>query len=100
MRLKEIRSEFKYTQKQVAQAIGVSEVNYNRYELEKVKIDIEKLLKLANFYGVSLDYLCGRQYNNNVGYIPDEKKEAVKKLLALEDVKFEKADSYIDALLD
>ena len=40
------------------------------------------------------------KYCNNVGYIPDEKKEAVKKLLALEDVKFEKVDSYIDALLD
>ena len=100
MRLKEIRKAYKYTQKQVAEAIGESEANYNRYELGKVNIDVMKLIKLADFYGVSLDYLCDRQYNNNVGYIPDERKDLVRKIIKLDEKSFEKTEGYVSALLD
>lgn len=100
MRLKEIRRSFGYTQKQVAEAIGESEVNYNRYELGKVNIDIQKLIKIADFYDVSLDYLCDRQYNNNVGYIPDDRKDLVKKIIKLDEKSFEKTEGYVSALLD
>ena len=100
MRLKELRKAKGITQKDVAIAIGETEVNYNRYETEKVNIDIKKLIKLADFYGVSLDYLCEHQYNNQIGYVPDEKRDIVHKLLKLEDSKLEKVEGYITALLD
>ena len=100
MRLKEIRKANGYTQKQVAEAISESKANYNRYELGKVNIDITKLIKIADFYNVSLDYLCDRQYNNNVGYIPDERKDLVKKIIMLDEKSFEKTEGYVSALLD
>ena len=100
MNLKELRLSSKKTQQEVAEYLNISQVTYGRYELGKNEPNIETLKKIADFYNVSLDYLCDRQYNNNVGYIPDEKKNAVQKLIKLENVKFEKAEAYISALLD
>jgi len=100
MKLKEIRMSKKLTQKQVAEAIGESEVNYNRYENEKVNIDIIRLIKLADLYNVSLDYLCDHPYNNQVGYIPEEKRELVKKILMMDEKYIDKVDGYVSALLN
>ena len=58
MKLKTLREQQGLTQKQVAQKIGIPYYNYNKYELEKVNIDNKTLCQIADFYGVSLDYLC------------------------------------------
>ena len=58
MKLKILREQQGLTQKQVAQKIGIPYYNYNKYELEKVNIDNKTLCQIADFYGVSLDYLC------------------------------------------
>lgn len=48
------------TQKEVAAYIGISQNNYSYWENGKVKIDNESLQKLADFFGVTTDYLLGR----------------------------------------
>ena len=75
--LRELRLKTKYNQTEFAKLVDIPRINYNKYELGQVKPDISILIKIANFYNVSLDFLCGRQYNNNVGYIPDDRKDAV-----------------------
>ena len=60
MNLKKIRIKHNLTQKEVAEKINTNRVNYNRYELEKGEPDITTLIKLADFHGVSVDYLIGR----------------------------------------
>ena len=60
MKLKALRKEKNLSQKEVAQIIGTSDVNYNRYELEKVNIDLNSLIKLADFHNVSVDYILNR----------------------------------------
>ena len=98
--LKELRLNTKLNQTEFAQVLGIPRVNYNKYELGQVKPDIDILIKIADYYGVSLDYLCGRQYNSSIGFVPDERKEAIKKIISLEDRQFEKVNSYVDGLLD
>jgi len=61
-KLKEIRQENNYIQATVADALNVSRVAYNRYENNKREISIQLLIVLADFYNVSLDYLCGRDF--------------------------------------
>ena len=58
--LKRFRKEFKVTQKQAAIAANSSERNYQDYEYGKVVPSATVLIALADYFDVSLDYLCGR----------------------------------------
>ena len=61
MGLKEIRNNRKLKQKQVADALGCSAVVYSRYETGDREPSIETLLRLADVFGVTVDYMLGRQ---------------------------------------
>lgn len=60
MRLKKLMAETGVTQKQVADAIGVTEPAMNHYINGRREPNIEMLCKLADFFHVSVDYLVGR----------------------------------------
>lgn len=57
---KKVRTERNLTQKQTAEGIGVTEQAYQKYEYGKVVPSATVLIALADFFDVSLDYLCGR----------------------------------------
>ena len=59
-RLKMLRKDRGLTQKQVADALKITEVSYQRYEYGSVRPRIEMLIALADYFDVSLDYLVGR----------------------------------------
>lgn len=59
-RLKECRKEKGYTQMQVAIYSDITERAYQNYELMMREPKIEILVRIADFFDVSLDYLCGR----------------------------------------
>lgn len=59
-KLKELRLESGLLQKEVAQSIGVSPQTYCYYENGINKPDPEMLIKIADFFEVSVDYLLGR----------------------------------------
>lgn len=58
--LKKVREEKKYTQKEIAEYLNITQQAYAHYENGKRLIDIEKLKKLADLYQISLDILSGR----------------------------------------
>lgn len=58
--LKRCRKLRKATQKQAAVAAGVTESMYQFYEYGKNEPTARVLLALADYFDVSLDYLCGR----------------------------------------
>lgn len=60
MKLKELREEKKLTQKEVAAAVGGSQSNLAKWEKEKLHPPADMVIKLADFFGVSTDYLLGR----------------------------------------
>ena len=59
--LKELRKNCGLTQAELAEKLGISRVNYTRYETDKVKPDYDTLIKLADFFDVSLDEIFGRK---------------------------------------
>ena len=59
-RIRDLREDKDLTQVELAAVIGVRQTTYSKYELGKVMIQIDVLIKLADFYHVSLDYLVGR----------------------------------------
>ena len=59
-RLRECRKKMKKSQQEIASAIGVNYRMYRRYECGESDPTIEPLVKLADYFNVSLDYLTGR----------------------------------------
>ena len=59
-RLKLLRKERKVSQKELADFLGISIRGYQFYESEDNEPNIRMLIALADFYGVSIDYLVGR----------------------------------------
>ncbi|MBQ3047139.1 MAG: helix-turn-helix transcriptional regulator [Clostridia bacterium] len=60
-KLNELRKAYNLTQAEFSKKIGISRVNYTRYETNKSRPDYETLLKIADFYDVSLDELFDRK---------------------------------------
>lgn len=58
-RIKDLREDHDYLQKDVAKILGISQQYYSQYELGKYTMPIELLIKLSKEYKVSLDYLVG-----------------------------------------
>ena len=59
-RIRDLREDRDLTQKQVAQMLGMSQTGYSKYETGENDIPTLILIKLADFYGTSTDYLLGR----------------------------------------
>ncbi|MBR2391915.1 MAG: helix-turn-helix transcriptional regulator [Clostridia bacterium] len=59
--IKELRLQYKYTQKYVAEKLGISYQSYQAYELGIAVPTFQNFLKIANFYDVGLDYLVGNK---------------------------------------
>jgi len=58
--LKKLRQESGVSQQRLADIILVSQQSVNKYENKNVEPDIETLVKIADYFDVSLDYLAGR----------------------------------------
>ena len=57
--LRKLREDAHITQKQLAEIIGVSQQSINKYENHNIEPDIETLIRIADHFGTSVDYLIG-----------------------------------------
>lgn len=62
-RIKDLREDSDLTQQKIADAIGITQRKYSYIETGTQPLTDELLVKLANYYQVSIDYLL-RQTNN------------------------------------
>ena len=58
-RISELREDHDYKQKEIADVINVAQTTYSDYERGIVRIPVEYLIRLAEFYNVDMNYLCG-----------------------------------------
>lgn len=59
-RVRDLREDHDWNQEYVAEKIGITQTTYSKYELGKVNIPLDMMIKLADLYHVSVDYLIGR----------------------------------------
>ena len=57
--LKKLREKTGTTQRQLAEAIGVSQQSVNKYENHNIEPDIETLVRIADYFAVSVDTVIG-----------------------------------------
>lgn len=59
-RLRDLREDLDMKQVDIAQYLNIAQTVYSRYERGYQTIPLEHLIKLADLYNVTLDYLCDR----------------------------------------
>ncbi len=65
-RLRDLREDCDMRQLDVAELLGIRQTVYSRYERGFQNIPLEFLIKLADFYNVSTDYILGRTNNKEI----------------------------------
>ena len=66
LRIKDLREDNDLTQKEVAKVLMCDQSLYSKYERGEREIPLSLLIKLADCYGTSLDYLTCRTDNPNI----------------------------------
>ena len=59
-RLRDLREDNDMTQAQLAKLLGMSQTGYSKYETGENDIPTQILIKLADLYDTSVDYILGR----------------------------------------
>lgn len=99
-RIKELRLNKGISQKDLAFVLNVSAAAFSGYETGKYQADIPTYIKIADFFGVSLDYLLGREdANSRVVELPAPFPEISDRYARLDEIDRVKAMAYIDGLL-
>ncbi|MBO5327372.1 MAG: helix-turn-helix transcriptional regulator [Clostridia bacterium] len=60
-RLRDLREDHDLKQEDIASMLGIQQTVYSRYERGFQNIPLEHLVKLADYYGVSIDYIFERE---------------------------------------
>lgn len=63
--LKQLRNRDGISQKQLAEALFVSQQSVNKYENHAIEPDIKTLIAIADYFHVTVDYLIGRTEEKN-----------------------------------
>ena len=59
-RIRDLREDRDLKQKDIAKILGMSQTGYSKYETGENDIPTAVLIRLADFYNTSVDYLLGR----------------------------------------
>ena len=57
---RELREDHDYSQSDIAAVLGISQQHYSKYETGEYELPLRHFITLAEYYGVSADYLIGR----------------------------------------
>lgn len=99
MKIKDIRSQLGFSQMEVAKKLQLPVSTYNQYETGKNEPNIATLIKLADFYHTSIDYLVGRETNLiNLEVLPEEEKTLIQKILNMSTVQKAQTINFVNAL--
>lgn len=87
-KLKTLRMQFNYSQKEVSDLLDISPTALSGYETGDKTPSLERLVKFANLYHVSSDYLLGLDKTDSsrtvdVSHLSDEQYLTISKLISL-----------------
>ena len=58
--IRNLREDNDKKQQELADYLNIKQTTYSKYELGKINIPIEVFIKLADYYGVTIDFIVGR----------------------------------------
>lgn len=99
-RLKDLREDKDLSQADVANKINTSQSYYAQYENGKRPIPFERVIELADFYNVSLDYIAGRSKNKQDTTKDSTTAALIQKINTLSDKQRKAVLQCIEALTE
>ncbi|MBQ9038935.1 MAG: helix-turn-helix transcriptional regulator [Clostridia bacterium] len=94
-----LRKQSGLTMKQLGIELGMAESTVSLYETGKRSPDIQSLIRIADFFDVSLDYLCGRESDNSERTISPQQSKLLSLFDDLNEEGQEKLIDYADDLV-
>lgn len=98
--LANLRKVLSLNQRDMALKLNIAKSTYAHYESGRCEPNIETLLKLADFFGCSVDYLLGHQ-TKSILYLDsftDAQKEAIELIKTLNEKEIARVIGYIDGI--
>lgn len=71
-KIRDMREDNELTQKEISKKLYISKKTYERYENGERIPPIDFMIRLADLYNVSIDYLCGRTTRKETATEPKE----------------------------
>ena len=96
--LRLLRKNANLTQRELAEKVNIPKTNIGHYEIGITRPSIENLIKLADFFGCSIDYLLGHQIDNQK--INQEQQEVISLIKQLNSEQIKGLKVYISGMLN
>lgn len=100
MKLREIRARYKINQTELAKITGLSQKSISNYENAQTYPNVEALIKLADYFHISIDELIGHEVTNIIdkSLMSEEDIEIIEELKELNTIQKIKILAYIEGL--
>lgn len=100
MKLKELRVLNNLTQTQMAKQLETSQCTYCNYEKEKTQPDIQTLIKIANYFNVTIDYLLDHKSSKvfDTSGCTQAQIEVMQQIQGLDDFQVERVKAFIKGM--
>lgn len=102
MNLKNLRNEKKLTQKDISKELSIPLRTYIAYEMGEYQPNIETLIKLADYFDVSIDYLVGRRQNKklDLSNFNETQIKVINAIPELNEKNLDRVEVYINAKIE
>lgn len=102
MDLKKFRSRLdNISQAELAERLGIPKTTLASYEQDRCDPNIKTLVKLADFFNVSIDELVGRETDTiNLKYLDENESYLIRKILKMNQLELAKTKAYVMGLTE
>lgn len=96
--LKSLRTQYNMSQQDVSNKLNINRSTYARYESSSTQPDFDTLIKLADLYNVSIDYILGRNIDIDIQNINNPNINLIKDILTANNKDLDLLESIWNAI--
>ena len=101
MKIKELRQKLCISQREVSEKLNIPQTTLFSYEKNVSDPNIATLIKLADFYNVTVDELLGREADTiNLKFLGETESYLIKKILKMNKLELDKTKAYVMGLTE
>ena len=95
MKIRELRQKMNLSQNEMAKKLGIPHTTLFNYEASKSEPNIETLIKLADFFNITIDELVGRPIDIvNLNFLDDTRKNLIKEIVNANNSSVARLDAF------
>ena len=101
MNLREFRQKKDLSQKELSEAVGIPQTTLFGYEMGRCEANVVNLIKLADYYHVTLDELVGRETENiNLNVLDKKESYLIRKILQMNEQELLRTTAFVMGLTE